>query len=410
MPSGCIVTPGLVNTHHHLFQNLTRAYAPATRSNLFGWLSALYPLWSGLDEEAAYVSAWVGLAELALGGCTTSTDHLYVHPRGGGDLLSAEIAAARDLGMRFHPDPRLDVAVGQGWGASARQRGPGRRRDPRRLRAVGRTRHHDPSHGAMVRVALAPCSPFSVTAALMQRTGRAGRATGRATPHPPGRGPRRGPLRPRRCLGCRTIEHFEEVGWCGPRSWVAHCIYPNAAEIGRLGRAGVERGPLSQFESDPRQRCHVSGERPSSRRGGRRVWAVTGRPPRTVRRCGWRPGTRCCWGRCAMAPRRGVREMRWSWRRWVGPHAWAAPVRSACWPRARSQMWCAGHSMVRPDGFAWPERSRTPSRLCFAVGRFSPRHTIVAGVPVVLNGELVSQRVDEILASHRRIATSLQRR
>ena len=84
--TGCLVTPGLVNTHHHLYQNLTRSYAPTVNGTLFEWLSGLYPLWAGLDEEASYLSAWVGLAELALGGCTTTTDHLYVAPRGGGDL------------------------------------------------------------------------------------------------------------------------------------------------------------------------------------------------------------------------------------------------------------------------------------------------------------------------------------
>ena len=99
----CLVTPGLVNTHHHLFQNLTRAFPPMTDKPLFGWLQSLYPLWRGLDAEAAYVSAWVGLAELALAGCTTSSDHLYLHPQGAGDLLGAEIEAAADLGMRFHP-------------------------------------------------------------------------------------------------------------------------------------------------------------------------------------------------------------------------------------------------------------------------------------------------------------------
>src|ERR671916_596939 len=99
---GCLVTPGLVNTHHHMYQNLTRAYAPALTGGLFDWLVTLYPLWARLDEEAAYVSAYVGLAELAPSGCTTSTDHLYVHPRGGGDLISAEMSAARDLGVRSH--------------------------------------------------------------------------------------------------------------------------------------------------------------------------------------------------------------------------------------------------------------------------------------------------------------------
>src|SRR3954467_640097 len=99
----CLVTPGLVNTHHHIWQNLTRSYRPVTDAPFVRWLQTLYPLWARLDEDAAFVSAWVGLAELALGGCTTTTDHLYIHPRGGGDLISAEVAAARDLGIRFDP-------------------------------------------------------------------------------------------------------------------------------------------------------------------------------------------------------------------------------------------------------------------------------------------------------------------
>ena len=99
----CLVTPGLVNTHHHIYQNLTRAFPPMTDKPLFGWLQSLYPLWRAIDEEAVHVSAFVGLAELALSGCTTSTDHLYLHPHGAGDLLTAEIEAARELGVRFHP-------------------------------------------------------------------------------------------------------------------------------------------------------------------------------------------------------------------------------------------------------------------------------------------------------------------
>src|ERR1700749_299532 len=99
--AGCLVTPGLVNTHHHIYQNLTRSYGPAINGSLFSWLTALYPLWAGLDEESAYLSAWVGFAELALGGCTTTMDHLYVAPRGGGDLWTAEITAATETGLRF---------------------------------------------------------------------------------------------------------------------------------------------------------------------------------------------------------------------------------------------------------------------------------------------------------------------
>src|SRR5471030_1308778 len=108
--SGCLVTPGLINTHHHIYQNLTRSFRPAVNGTLFEWLTTLYPRWAGLDEEAAYVSAWIGLAELALGGCTTSTDDLYAHPRP--NLIDAEIAAAREVGLRFHPC-RGAIAVGQ---------------------------------------------------------------------------------------------------------------------------------------------------------------------------------------------------------------------------------------------------------------------------------------------------------
>ena len=100
--SGCLVTPGLINTHHHIYQNLTRSFPPATQHNLFGWLSTLYPIWANIDEEASYLAAWIGFAELALGGCTTTMDHMYVHPTGAGDLITAEITAAKELGMRFH--------------------------------------------------------------------------------------------------------------------------------------------------------------------------------------------------------------------------------------------------------------------------------------------------------------------
>src|SRR5688500_7477349 len=165
----CLVTPGLVNTHHHLFQNLTRAYPPMTDKPLFGWLRSLYPLWAALDTEAAYLSAWVGLAELALSGCTTSTDHLYLHPRGAGDLLAAEIDAAGDLGMRFHPT-RGSMSLSQKDGGLPPDDVVA---DDDAILAASEEavhRHHDRAFGAMVQVALAPCSPFSVTESLMLRS------------------------------------------------------------------------------------------------------------------------------------------------------------------------------------------------------------------------------------------------
>jgi cytosine/adenosine deaminase-related metal-dependent hydrolase len=235
--SGGLVTPGLVNTHHHMYQNLTRSYAPAINGSLFSWLSILYPLWAGIDEEAAYLSAWVGLAELALGGCTTTTDHLYVAPRGGGDLWSAEITAARELGMRFHPtrgSMTLSVKDGGLPPDSVVQDDDEVLADSERLVKL----HHDPSHGAMVRVALAPCSPFSVSPGLMRRTAElAEQLDVRLHTHLA-----EDPDEDTYCMekfGRRPVEQFAEVGWLSSRSWVAHCIYPSADEVTRLGAAGV---------------------------------------------------------------------------------------------------------------------------------------------------------------------------
>jgi cytosine/adenosine deaminase-related metal-dependent hydrolase len=151
----CLVTPGLVNAHHHLYQNLTRAFPPMTDKPLFGWLQSLYPLWRSLDTEAAYVSAWVGLAELALSGCTTSSDHLYVHPHGAGDLLGAEIDAARDLGMRFHPT-RGSMSLSRKDGGLPPDDVVGDDDEILAACADAVARHHDRSHGAMTRIALAP--------------------------------------------------------------------------------------------------------------------------------------------------------------------------------------------------------------------------------------------------------------
>ncbi|MGI8664100.1 MAG: 8-oxoguanine deaminase [Acidimicrobiales bacterium] len=233
----CLVTPGLINTHHHIYQNLTRSYRPAVNGTLFEWLSALYPRWALLDEEASYVSAWVGLAELALGGCTTTTDHLYVHPRGAGDLVAAEITAARELGMRFHPT-RGSMSLSAKDGGlppdSVVQDDDEILADSERLVAA----HHDPSWGSMLRIALAPCSPFSVTSELMRATAElAEHLDVRLHTHLAEDADEDSFAEQR--FGKRTIEHFEDVGWCSDRAWVAHCIYPNPAEIARLGAAGV---------------------------------------------------------------------------------------------------------------------------------------------------------------------------
>ncbi|HEV7523498.1 MAG TPA: 8-oxoguanine deaminase [Acidimicrobiia bacterium] len=245
--TNCVVTPGFINTHHHIFQNLTRSYRPAVNGTLFQWLTTLYPRWAFLDEEAAYVSAWIGLAELALGGCTTSTDHLYVHPRGVGDLISAEIRAAQEVGVRFHPT-RGSMSLSQKDGGlppdSVVQDDDEILSDSERLVAL----HHDRTWGAMVRIALAPCSPFSVTPELMRATAElAERLDVRLHTHL-AEDPDEDTFA-EQTFGRRTIEQFEEVGWGSDRSWVAHCIYPNADEIVRLGKwgTGVAHCPSSNM-------------------------------------------------------------------------------------------------------------------------------------------------------------------
>jgi cytosine/adenosine deaminase-related metal-dependent hydrolase len=235
--SDCLVTPGLVNTHHHMFQNLTRAYPPMTDKPLFGWLQSLYPLWRAIDEEAVYASAFVGLAELALSGCTTSTDHLYVHPHGAGDLLSAEIAAANELGMRFQPT-RGSMSLSEKDGGLPPDDVVADDDDILAASEAAVARHHDPAHGAMVRIALAPCSPFSVTEQLMVRSAELAERLG-VRLHTHFAENAEDDAFSLATFGCRPMEYLERTGWCSDRVWVAHSVMPDAAEVVRMGAAGM---------------------------------------------------------------------------------------------------------------------------------------------------------------------------
>ncbi|MGB3734669.1 MAG: 8-oxoguanine deaminase [Ilumatobacter sp.] len=233
----CLVTPGLVNTHHHLFQNLTRANPAMTDKPLFGWLQSLYPLWRAIDTESVYTSAWVGLAELALSGCTTSSDHLYLHPQGAGDLLTAEIDAARDLGIRFHPT-RGSMSLSEKDGGLPPDDVVADDDEILAACEAAVAKHHDRSFGAMTRVALAPCSPFSVTEDLMVRTAEvAERLDVRLHTHFAENA--EDDEFSIATFGCRPMEYLERTGWCTDRTWVAHCVMPDDAEIARLGAAGV---------------------------------------------------------------------------------------------------------------------------------------------------------------------------
>jgi cytosine/adenosine deaminase-related metal-dependent hydrolase len=233
----CLVTPGLINTHHHLYQNLTRAFPAMTDKPLFGWLQSLYPLWRAIDTESVYVSAWVGLAELALSGCTTSSDHLYLHPHGAGDLLTAEIEAAQDLGIRFHPT-RGSMSLSEKDGGLPPDDVVADDDEILAASEAAVLRHHDRSHGAMTRVALAPCSPFSVTEDLMVRSAElAERLDVRLHTHFAENA--EDDEFSLATFGCRPMEYLERTGWCTDRTWVAHCVMPNHDEIQRLGAAGI---------------------------------------------------------------------------------------------------------------------------------------------------------------------------
>lgn len=398
---GCLVTPGLVNTHHHMYQNLTRAYAPAVNQTLFGWLTTLYPRWAYLDEEAAYLSSWVGLAELALGGCTTSTDHLYVHPKGAGDLIGAEIAAATELGMRFHPT-RGSMSLSEKDGGlppdSVVQDDDEILADSERLVRV----HHDRSWGAMVRIALAPCSPFSVTPDLMRRTAElAERLDVRLHTHLA-----EDPDEDRYAeatFGRRTIDQFEEVGWMSGRSWVAHCIYPDSGEITRLGRAGVGVAHC------PSSNMMIGG-------GGLA-------PVADLRAAGVPVGLGCdgsastdhasLWLEARMALLTG--------RLRGGPAAMGA--RAALEIATRGSARCLGREgelgQLSPgsvgdlvcwplEGFGFAGALTDPVEAWLRCGPVVARHTVVAGRAVVRDGVLTVPGADDVLRRHAGAAARIQ--
>jgi cytosine/adenosine deaminase-related metal-dependent hydrolase len=233
--AGCLATPGLVNTHHHLYQWLTRGHAQD--NTLFEWLTALYPIWGQLDADLEHVAASAGLASLALSGCTTSTDHHYVFPHDGGDVLGAEIEAAARIGLRFHPC-RGSMDLGQSQGGLPPDHVVEDRDVILAACEDAVRRHHDPGFDSMVRIALAPCSPFSVTGELMRSTAELARRLGvRMHTH----------LAETIdeddfCIekfGCRPVDYVESLGWLGDDVWLAHCVHLDDADIGKLAATGT---------------------------------------------------------------------------------------------------------------------------------------------------------------------------
>src|SRR5919199_347799 len=229
---GAVVTPGLVNTHHHLYQTLTRARAQT--ANLFGWLRELYPVWAGIDEEAEYAAARTGLAELALSGCTTVFDHHYVFPRGRTGLIEAEVRAAQELGLRIVAS-RGSMDLGESDGGlppdSLVEELDDVLADTERLAALA-------EDDGRVQVAVAPCSPFSVTGRLMTESAELARRLGL-------------PLHThlaetveeedycRELYGCRPVEYLEQLGWLAEDVWCAHCVHLDARDVATFAATGT---------------------------------------------------------------------------------------------------------------------------------------------------------------------------
>lgn len=243
LAEGTVVTPGLVNTHHHLYQTLTRAVPGAQDALLFGWLQTLYPIWARFGPEDMAVSTQVGLAELALSGCTMSSDHLYLYPNGA--RLDDTIAAAAEVGLRFHPT-RGAMSIGESDGGLP----PDALVEPEAhilndmIRVIDS--FHDPASGSMLRVGVAPCSPFSVSRELMRDAALLARDKG-VMMHTHLAENDEDIAYSEAQFGCRPGQYAEDLGWTGPDVWHAHCVKLDGQEIDLFAktRTGVAHCPCS---------------------------------------------------------------------------------------------------------------------------------------------------------------------
>lgn len=241
--AGCIVTPGLVNTHHHLYQTLTRAVPGGQDALLFGWLQTLYPIWAKFGPEEMFISAQIGLAELALSGCTMTSDHLYLYPNGA--RLDDTIAAAGEVGLRFHPT-RGAMSIGESDGGLPPDSLVEREADILEdcIRVIDA--FHDAREGAMVRVGVAPCSPFSVSRDLMRDAALLARDKG-VMLHTHLAENDEDIAYSLEKFGCRPGQYAEDLGWTGPDVWHAHCVKLDGQEIDLFSKSktGVAHCPCS---------------------------------------------------------------------------------------------------------------------------------------------------------------------
>lgn len=235
--AGLVILPGLINTHHHFYQTLTRAWAPVVNQPLFPWLQTLYPVWARLTPEALHLASQVAMAELLLSGCTTAADHHYLFPEGLNDAIDIQVDVVKQLGMRAMLT-RGSMSLGEADGGLPPQHtvqtGEAILKDSERLIK----QYHERGPNAQIQIALAPCSPFSVTREIMQQSAEMAEAQDvRLHTH----------LAETldeeafclKMFGMRTVDYLESVGWLSDRTWLAHGIHFNDDEIRRLGEAGT---------------------------------------------------------------------------------------------------------------------------------------------------------------------------
>jgi cytosine/adenosine deaminase-related metal-dependent hydrolase len=381
---GAVVTPGLVNTHHHLYQTLTRARAQ--ESNLFGWLKALYPVWARLDEEAEYVAARTGLAELALSGCTTVFDHHYVFPRGAGDLIEAEMTAARELGVRLVPS-RGSMDLGESDGGLP----PDSLVESADtvLAETERLASHYPE------LVVAPCSPFSVTGDLMRQSAELARRLG-LTLHTHLAETVEEEAYCQELYGCRPVEYLERLGWLDGDVWCAHCVHLDEDDVVRFAETGT--GVAHCPSSNLRLGAGVAPVRPMLDAGVRVGLGVDGSASNErgdlfleVKQA--LLVARGRGGPEALTAREALR---------LGTRGGAAVLKRADLGSLEPGKW-ADLAVWRTDGLELGGAGDLVAGLVFA-GPHRVDRLVVAGEDVVRDGHLVRGDEDEIAREHRRAA------
>jgi cytosine/adenosine deaminase-related metal-dependent hydrolase len=383
-----VVTPGLINTHHHLWQNLTRARAQ--EENLFGWLRSLYPVWAAIDEEAEYAAARCGLAELALAGCTTVFDHHYLFPPGRQGLLEAEIRAARELGVRIVAS-RGSMDLGESDGGLP----PDSIVEERDEVLAATESAALLADGAQVEIAVAPCSPFSVTKELMRESAELARRLGlRLHTHLAETVEEEEFAQEK--FGCTPVEYVEELGWLAEDVWCAHCVHLSGEDVARFGshdvgvahcpssnmRLGAGLAPVRELlDAGVRVGLGVDGSASNERgdlfleiKQALLVARARGGPKALTARDALRLGTR---GSASVLGRDDIGQL--------------APGK-----RADFAVW-------RTDGLELGGAPDPVAGLVFA-GPHRVDRLYVGGEPVVRDGHLVRAEEDEIAREHRRHA------